>query len=174
MKYYFMKTNRIGFSIWESGDITLARELWGEKDVTRFICKSGTFSEDDIKNRLSVEVSNMGKYKVQYWPIFNIANGELIGCCGLRPFMNEKDVYELGCHLKSKYWRRGYAVEGIKCVIKYAFNELQALKIYIGHHPDNIGSKKLLEKIDGVKYIGDKFYEPTGVFHPAYEIINNR
>lgn len=172
MKDYFMKTDRIGFSTWKSDDIILAHKLWGEKNVTKFICSNGIFSDDDIKNRLSVEVNNMEKYNIQYWPIFDLSNEDLIGCCGLRPFDSDVNAYELGCHLREKYWRQGYALEGIKAVIKYAFNELNASKIYIGHHPDNIGSKKLLEKIDGIKYIGKKFYEPTGLYHPAYEIEN--
>ena len=145
MKDYFMKTDRIGFSTWKSDDIILAHKLWGEKNVTKFICSNGIFSEDDIKNRLSIEVSNMEKYNIQYCPIFNLSNEDLIGCCGLRPFDSDVNAYELGCHLREKYWGQGYALEGIK---------------------------KLLEKIDGIKYIGKKFYEPTGLYHPAYEIEN--
>lgn len=147
---YLMKSDRIGFSHWAKEDMDLASLLWGEKEVTKYICASGVFSQDDIKNRFSFEINNMEKTNVQYWPIFDISDGELIGCCGLRPYKNEKGTYEIGCHLRSKYWRQGYAFEGVKKVIDYAFNELNASRIYVGHlyilDEDKRADLKLLSK----------------------------
>lgn len=54
-------------------------------------------------------------------------------------------------------------------MIEYAFTELNAVKLYAGHHPHNIGSRKLLVRL-GFQYIGDNFYEPTGLYHPSYEM----
>ena len=45
---FFLATERIGFSEWREDDIELARLLWGEPAVTRFICANGKFSEDEI------------------------------------------------------------------------------------------------------------------------------
>ena len=49
---FFLTTNRIGFSEWEKDDIKLAELLWGDPDVTRFICANGKFSTNDIRKRL--------------------------------------------------------------------------------------------------------------------------
>lgn len=49
---FFLTTNRIGFSEWEKDDIKLAELLWGDPDVTRFICANGKFSTNDIRTRL--------------------------------------------------------------------------------------------------------------------------
>lgn len=70
-----------------------------------------------------------------------------------------------------KYWGRGYASEAAKTTIDYSFNYLKADKLYAGHHPENEASKKLLTKL-GFKFIGNNFYEPTGLFHPSYELVN--
>lgn len=99
---YFIKTDRIGFSKWNRDDIELARTLWGNPDVTKFICASGHFSEEDIQERLAVEIGNEDKYQVQYWPIFELNSNEFIGCCGLRPY--KKNQYEMGFHLLPEYW----------------------------------------------------------------------
>ncbi len=48
MREYFMKTNRIGFSKWTADDLDLASQLWGEKEVTQFICADGKFTQQDI------------------------------------------------------------------------------------------------------------------------------
>lgn len=168
---YFMKTERIGFSYWTDSDLEVASQLWGEKDVTRYICATGEFTQQDIMDRLNIEVNNEKKYQVQYWPIFDLMTGELIGCCGLRPFKSEQHSYEMGFHLRRIYWGRGYAFEAAKTVIQYAFSELRAVKLYAGHHPQNINSRKLLARL-GFQYIGDNFYETTGIYHPSYELTS--
>lgn len=167
---FFLTTNRIGFSEWEKDDIKLAELLWGDPDVTRFICASGKFSTNDIRTRLEKEIKNKSMYNIQYWPIFKLDSNELIGCCGLKPY--SKGKYEIGFHLRPKFWGQGYAMEAAKTVINYAFTVLKAEELFAGHNPNNIASSKLLLKLD-FSYIGDEFYEPTGLYHPSYELKKN-
>ncbi len=71
MREYFIKTVRIGFSKWNNADLNLASQLWGEEEVTRFICSTGKFTQEEIANRLNTEIRNYELYHIQYWPIFN-------------------------------------------------------------------------------------------------------
>ena len=169
MREYFLITERCGFSKWETKDTELARLLWGDPEVTHFICASGVFKDEEIECRLETEIRKGELYGVQYWPLFERNTGELIGCCGLRPFEGEERAYELGCHLREKYWGKGIAKEAAEAVIAYGFGILGAQKLLAGHHPQNIRSGKVLKKL-GFTPIGEKFYEPTGLFHPAYEL----
>ena len=82
---YFLKTNRLGFSKWTDQDTRLAQLLWGDPQVTRYICASGIFRPSDIEAQLHLEIANEAEYHVQYWPFFDLASGSFIGCCGLRP-----------------------------------------------------------------------------------------
>lgn len=164
---YFLTTDRVGFSKWNQGDLALAELLWGDPEVTQYICATGKFSKEDIAERLNWEISNEWMNQVQYWPVFHQESGELIGCCGLRP--RDTSEYEIGFHLRPKYWRQGYAAESAGAVIRYAFTVLRAKKLFAGHHPDNIGSQGLLNKL-GFHYIGDEYYAPTGLYHPSYEL----
>lgn len=163
---FFLKTGRIGFSRWNQGDIALANLLWGDPDVTRYICASGRFRADDIAARLKREIENDILYQVQYWPAFHLGTGELVGCCGLRP--HGEHTYEIGFHLRPQFWGQGYAMEAANAVMDYAFFTMQAEGLFAGHHPDNRASQKLLLKL-GFRYTGDEFYEPTGLYHPSYE-----
>lgn len=164
---FFLKTSRIGFSKWIISDTDLAKLLWGNPEVTKYICANGTFSMDEIANRLDTEILNESLYQVQYWPIFELTTNELIGCCGLRP--HKADEYEIGFHLRPEFWGQGYAEESANAVITYAFTVLKAKKLFAGHNPGNGKSRKLLNKL-GFRYIGDEFYEPTGLYHPSYEL----
>ena len=164
---FFLTTSRVGFSKWRKDDIALAKLLWGNPEVTKFICASGKFSDDDISARLTKEIYHEREYHVQYWPIFEISSEELIGCCGLRPYSDNK--YEIGFHLRPEFWGRGYATEAAAAVIEYAFSVLNADALFAGHNPNNVASSKVLLKLNFC-YIGDKFYEPTGLYHPSYEL----
>lgn len=171
VREFFMQTERIGFSKWQEGDLTLAETLWGNQQVTQYICAGGTFSMQDIKNRLSKEITNGKTQNMEYWPIFEIITNEFIGCCGLRPY-KEKE-FETGVHLLPGFWGKGYASEALTAVIKYAFTMLEAEKLFAGHNPKNTNSRRLLNRL-GFTYIGDEFYAPTGLYHPSYELKNNR
>lgn len=164
---FFLKTNRIGFSKWIQNDIDFAKLLWGNPEVTKYICSDGIFSLDDIVNRLNTEILNELEYQVQYWPIFELTTNDLIGCCGLKP--HKANEYEIGFHLRPEFWGQGYAKEAANAVIEYAFTSLKAKRLFAGHNPKNDRSRKLLSKL-GFIYIGDEFYEPTGLYHPSYEL----
>lgn len=172
MREFFMKTKRTGFSKWNNADLDLAAQLWGDKEVTEFICATGIFTKQDIIDRLETEINNDRLFHIQYWPIFELSTEELIGCCGIRPFHSEIHSYEIGFHLRKKYWGMGYASEAAKAAIDYSFTALKADKLYAGHHPQNEGSKRLLTKL-GFQSIGKRFYKPTGLYHPSYELVND-
>ncbi|HBE76469.1 MAG TPA: GNAT family N-acetyltransferase, partial [Firmicutes bacterium] len=77
---YFITTEHIGFRIWDENDLHLAKLLWGDSEVTRYI--GGPFSNEQIKARFLKEISNYGLYEFQYWPIFLMNNDIFLGCCG--------------------------------------------------------------------------------------------
>lgn len=164
---YFLETSRVSFSKWKETDSDLAQQLWGNPDVTKYICASGAFSKAEIRNRLHTEIQSYKRYGVQYWPIFHLATNSFIGCCGLRP--RSENVYEIGFHLCPDFWGQGYAVEAANAVIHYAFTVLKAEKLFAGHNPQNIASKRVLTKL-GFTYIGDEYYAATGLHHPSYEL----
>lgn len=85
----------------------------------------------------------------------------------MRP--RSSNEYEIGFHLRKKYWNQGYATEAARAVINFAFNILKAENLFAGHNPNNKGSQKVLQKL-GFIYIRDEFYEPTGLYHPSYKL----
>ena len=151
----------------------MAHLLWGEEAVSKYIAKTGKFSDKDVEDRLNLEIKNKREFNVQYWPVFDRKTNEFIGCCGLRPYSQDKNIYEIGFHLRNKYWGMGISCEAAKAVIKYAFENLKAKEIFAGHNPNNVNSRKVLEKL-GFQYIGDEFYEPTGLCHPSYKYVNSQ
>ncbi len=173
MQNYFLKTKRLGFRKWEEEDLEIAKELWGDPEVTKLIDTRGKLSEEQVKQRLTEEIKREQEYRVQYWPIFLLETVENVGCCGLRPYDLDKGIYEIGFHIRSNHWRKGYASEAARAVIDHAFNNLKASALFAGHNPKNEPSKHLLEKL-GFQYTHDEFYAPTGLKHPSYLLKQKR
>ena len=58
---------------------------------------------------------------------------------------------EIGWRLSSKHWGKGYATEGAKAVLHYAFGQLKLKKIVSFTPIHNIKSRRVMEKI-GLKH----------------------
>lgn len=168
---YFLTSQRLGFRCWTPADFPLARELWSDAEVTRFF--GGPFSDDEVSRKLATEVERMQVHGFQYWPIHWLPqgdggeHGEHVGCCGLRPYRPEEGIPELGFHLRPKFWGRGLAVEGARAVIQFAFETTDAKGLSAGHHPDNVNSKKVLERL-GFRYTHDEYFPALGMAIPYY------
>ena len=164
-RQYFMRSDRVGFSEWTDADADLARRLWGNPEVTRYICATGAFTDEEVLARLQTEIENGKQYQMQYWPIFRLDDDDFIGCCGLRP--HEPRRPELGFHLLPKYWRHGYASEAARRVMGDAFDRFDIDGLTAGHHPENKASEHVLKRLAFV-CVGTEYYPPTGLMHPAY------
>lgn len=75
-------------------------------------------------------------------------NDTFVGCCSLIP---QNDVYrinaEIGYWIGEPYWGRGYATDVVRQCLKFAFEELNLLRVYANICEYNIGSMKVLEKV---------------------------
>jgi RimJ/RimL family protein N-acetyltransferase len=169
---YFLRSSRLGFRCWRKSDIALAVALWGDPAVTRYISARG-YTRAEIEERLSREIDTQRECGLQYWPIFLLATDQHVGCCGLRPRASEPDVPELGFHIASRHWRRGYALEAASRVIDHAFGELGARALFAGHNPHNVASRALLTRL-GFAHTHDELYPPTGLHHPSYRLDCDR
>ena len=162
---YFLTTPRLGFSRWTESDLPLATQLWGDLDVTRYI--GGPFSPEQIQKKLGQDISWMAAHGLQYWPFFLLAGDEFAGCCGLRPYKLEDQIFELGFHLRPAFWGQGVATEAAQAAISFGFETLGASALFAGHHPENKISPRVLAKL-GFRYAHDEIYPPTSELHPSY------
>ena len=164
---YFLKSRRLGFRNWSMDDLDLAYGLWGDFEVTKLFDARGPLSKEQVKDKLVQELATLSAHEIQYWPVFLLESGEHIGCAGLRPYDIAKGIFEIGFHIRSNHWQKGYATEAARAVIDYAFTCLNVKALFAGHNPKNLSSRRLLLKL-GFHYTHDEFYEPTGLDHPSY------
>jgi RimJ/RimL family protein N-acetyltransferase len=162
---YFLKSERLGFRGWAADDLPLAQQLWGDLEVTKYF--GGPFSEDEVRKRYKRERARRMVHGYQYWVMELLETGEFVGVCGLQPNRPAEDIIELGFHLMPKFWGQGLATEAARTVIPYAFATFAAKKLVAGHHPENLNSKKVLNKL-GFRYSHDERLPGIDVDIPRY------
>lgn len=136
--------------------------------MTSFIAR-GALDDAAVKGRLDEEMRLAREHGVQYWVLVERSSGESVGCCGLRPRGETRAVYELGFHICADHWAKGYATEAALAVIEHGFDVLGAASLFAGHHPDNVASRRTLEKL-GFRHTHDEPYAPSGLEHPSYTL----
>lgn len=164
------ETDRLYLRKWTHEDIESAQRLWGDPKVTDLITSTGILIRDEIVEKLEEQLRFQNEFGVQYWAVIEKKTGQIIGCSGLRPYSPSEKIFEIGFHIMSDFWGKGFATEAAMGVVIYAKNNLKLEKLFAGHNPENQSSRKVLEKI-GFKYTHDEFYEPTGLMHPSYELL---
>jgi ribosomal-protein-alanine N-acetyltransferase len=95
------------------------------------------------------------------WGITLKTENRVIGTCGFHNWMKEHYKAEIGYELTPEYWRKGIMTEAIEEIVQFGFKELGLNRIEAFIDPENISSRKLLEKT-GLKEEGllkDCFFE---------------
>ncbi len=111
-------------------------------------------AEQKIEWMLSNHAQNIpGKIVHLCLAIIFKGTNEFIGWCGL-DHTNRKDTDPaLFYLLKANYRGRGLATEAARVLLDYTFTQLELASIHGGAAPENLASKRVMEKI-GMKYIG--------------------
>ena len=82
--------------------------------------------------------------------------GKLIGSGGIY-YHEERDIWSIGYNLAFDAWGKGYTTEAISKIIEYAKNRFNIKEIYGTFAVDNIGSRRVMEKL-GMTFERDTEY----------------
>lgn len=106
-----------------------------------------TFSDEQIYEWINKQKECYKQDGVGYFVAINKDTGELVGQIGLHSFPhNGETAYEVCYMLKHKYFHHGYALEGARAMINYAFSELGLQVVYAQIKTNNNASMKVAEK----------------------------
>ncbi|WP_089282979.1 GNAT family N-acetyltransferase [Anaerovirgula multivorans] len=129
-------------------DAELLLKYWSDNEVTRYM-NINAFSDIDQAKEMIDLLNHLFKEKQAIrWGIYNKEFDWLIGTCGYNSGLKEETyIGEIGYELGSQYWRQGFMVEALTCIINYGFNTLNLNRIEAYVMLENQKSLKLLEKL---------------------------
>lgn len=145
---YIFTSERLGFRNWIASDIKKMAEINSNPDVMEFFPSIQTYEQ----TRLFIEKmqQSFAKSGFCYFAVEKLENAELIGFIGLAEQNFAADFtpcIDIGWRLDTKAWYAGYATEGAKACLKYAFNVLKLEKILAMAPVLNTKSIHVMEKI---------------------------
>ena len=84
--------------------------------------------------------------KFYHWAIVPKELGEPVGTISAVGIDDGTGTVHIGYCIGSRWWNKGYMSEALNAVISFFFREVKAKRVESQHHPDNIGSGRVMEK----------------------------
>ena len=165
---YIFKSDRLGFREWSKNDLEEFLKLNSDEEVMEHFPK--ILSKEEVEEFIEKLKNHFEKNGYTYYAIEILDEKEFIGMIGIA-FQEYQTKFtpaiDIGWRLKKSAWGKGYATEGAKRCLKYAFDELGIDKIISVCTIKNQKSENVMKKI-GMKKIGE-FNHPELAEYPEYE-----
>ena len=121
----------------------------------------------EMINKMKVSIAEKGW---GFWACELKETGEFIGFIGIEDrFFPEplKPGTEIGWRLRKEFWGKGYATEGAKAVLDYAFKTLKLEEVIAFTTVENRKSRRVMEKLGMIHDPKDDFDHPKIQTHPV-------
>ena len=153
MDSFLFKSARLGFRNWVHSDIEKMIAISADPKVMEFFPAPAT----PLQTEQSIERMQVQYLERRhcYFAVDHLESKEFIGFIGLLYQDYEAEFtpcVDIGWRLATKHWGEGYATEGAKRCLSYAFDDLKLNAIYSTAPIVNTKSINVMEKI-GMKKI---------------------
>ena len=143
-----IETDRLRLREWRKADLQPFAELNACEHVCEFLPKTLNATEsNEMAGRIA---DHFVKHGFGLYAVELRAGNEFIGFTGLNTPSFEAHfmpAVEIGWRLAYSHWGRGYATEAGRAVLDHAFRTLKLSEIVSFTVPDNIRSRRVMEKI---------------------------
>ncbi|MCC5792108.1 MAG: GNAT family N-acetyltransferase [Legionellaceae bacterium] len=150
----FLKTRRLTLRLTEPSDFEHILRLRADPDVQRFTTQ-GAQSRQDIERLMDTILAYKKKHGHGMVSVFLRDSGEFIGQAAIfhSDYYDLQPEIEICYRFHKAHWGKGYATEVTKALLDWGFKNLDIDTIVSFIVPENIASKRVLEKC-GFQCIG--------------------
>jgi ribosomal-protein-alanine N-acetyltransferase len=133
-----------------------AERIFADPEVTRFLPRRDIPPRERAGRVLKYYGEHWHKHGYGNWAVADRIDGQLIGHCGLN-FVPEAGEVEVEYSLAKAYWGRGIATEAARASVRFGFETLRLERIIALAAPQNIASRRVMEKA-GLSYQREVFF----------------
>ena len=155
-----IETERLILRHWKTNDLENLIRLCQEPEVMRFF--PSLLDDEQSKKLLDIFIQHQKDHEFVYFAVDDKSTNQFIGFIGIKWQTYESHFtpcIDIGWRLLPSTWGKGYATEGAKACLKYAFEQLKIEKIYSVCPKVNKASEKVMQRI-GMNKI-DEFIHPS-------------
>lgn len=167
-----LETERLILRMWREDDFEAYARICADPDVMRYLTKEGKpLTRLEAWRHLAFLIGHWHLRGYGHWAVEEKSGGSLVGRIGFLYPEGWPD-FEIGWILGREYWGRGYAIEGARRALEYAFTELDREHVVSLIRPGNQGSinvaEKLGEKLEGRTEVAELEVLVYGIHRDAW------
>jgi RimJ/RimL family protein N-acetyltransferase len=162
MKEVILRTERLTLRMFREADFEQYAKLCADPEVVRYLGEGKTLSRAEAWRQMAMLIGHWQLRGYGPWAVEETSSGNLVGRIG---FFNPEGWpgFEAGWVLAREHWGKGYAIEGARRALDYAFSEMGREHVISLIHPENLGSIKVAERL------GEKLESTTELF--GHEVL---
>lgn len=160
-----IETERVRLRQFTMDDLDELARVFASAQVMRFLglnCEPMT--REETETALVSIIKHWERNNFGRWAVVSKADGEFIGCAGLRSFEGTAELVYL---LDEPYWGKGLATEIARACLRYGFEQHNFPCIIAMTRHGNVRSQNVLQKI-GMRF--EKEDTAFGIFVLLYSI----
>ena len=151
-------TERLILRTWRNSDRDAAYAMACDSEVMRYLPALTRETSDAMIDRMMAMQAEHGH---TFWVAERRGDGAFLGMCGMSPAREPLVEYEIGWRLRRAAWGQGYAQEGARATLEWAWANRDMTSIVAITVPANLPSRKVMERI-GMAYAPAEDFE-----HPS-------
>lgn len=170
MKYTIIETNRLILRKITNDDYKEIADIL--QDINVMYAWEKSFSDEEVQNWINQNLKRYDNEGYSYFLALNKEDNKVVGVMGpLIENIEDKEYIGVAYILNKNSWGYGYASEGVKACIDYAFNKLDVKKVIAEIRPNNVASLKVAKRLN-MKIEGSfiKIYDNKEMEHLIYSI----
>ena len=140
-----LETERLILRMWRETDFEEYAELCADPEVMRYL-GGKTFDRTEAWRHLASAIGHWQLRGYGTWAVEEKDSGLFVGRIGCI-YPEGWPGFEVGWTLKREFWGKGYATEGARRSLQYAFNELEQPHVISLIQAENRGSIGVAERI---------------------------
>lgn len=131
-------------------DLDALCQVFGDPEVMKYISGGKPRTREATREGLLNSIEGWRERGFGLWAVVEKATGKTIGYCGLI-FLEDTPEIEVAYGLARSAWGKGFAAEAARASLGYGFKELKLERVVAVVNPENLASRRVLEKL-GMKY----------------------
>jgi RimJ/RimL family protein N-acetyltransferase len=140
-----LQTERLILRMWRKEDFEPYARMSADPEVMRYL-GGKPYSRMEAWRHMAYLIGHWQLLGYGQWAVEEKHTGDFLGRIG---FFNPVGwpAFEIGWTLGRQYWGKGYATEGARRALEYAFKELDKDHVISLIHPQNQGSIRVAERL---------------------------
>lgn len=158
-----LETERFVLRAVTAGDTADIFGMMSDPHVTRYFGRLPMTSIDEAAQRVEQIQTAFSEKTGVRWAITRREDGQFIGTCGFWRLIEPHARAEIGYDLAPAWWGQGVMPEAVAAALQFGFMRMGLHSVEAQIHPDNHGSRRVLEKLGFVQegYFRENYFDPN-------------